>query len=102
MEANPALAANRRSFDGVAVPSDDQQRDQPGLRKIDRVDGCARLIHYFPLREGDLLQVSVQHCKSFGRQGRQEAVVPMVWVRSFGQNGLLTCPRATIDIGPVR
>ena len=87
MESNRALAANRHRFDSVAIPRDDQQRDQPRLREINRIDGCAGLVNDFALRQADLLQVSVQHRESVRGQRRQEAVVPMVLAHRLGQGG---------------
>jgi hypothetical protein len=69
--ADPALVADGRGLDRVAVPHHGQQRDDPVVREIDLIDAVALLLQDHALLQHHLLQMGREQCEVLRRQRRQ-------------------------------
>jgi hypothetical protein len=94
-QANSALTAHRCRFDVIPGRSQDQKRNEAGLREVNGIEWRARLKHHHPLRDPNLYQVLIEDRESFGGQRRKQAVASVVVAYSIGQNNLLTAPEGS-------
>jgi hypothetical protein len=86
VQADGAFTTDRGGFYGATSPAEDRQRDEAGLREVDVLEPVAGLKEDCSLLERDLSQIPLEKRESIGGQCRKEAVVPMAFGRSVGQN----------------
>ena len=100
LQANGAFTAHHRRLEDIPSRSQDQKRNEAGLREVDGVKRRAGLKHHRPLRDRNLFQVPIEVRESFRGQCRKQAVAPMVVAQCFGQNDLLIAHRAACQTCP--
>jgi hypothetical protein len=95
LQANGAFTAHHCRLEGIPSRSQDEKRNEAGLREVDGIERRAGLKYHRPLRDRNLSQVPIEVRESFRGQRRKQAVAPVVVAQRFGQNDLLTAQRAT-------
>jgi len=94
LQADGALTAHHCRLEGIPSRSQDQKRNEAGLREVDGIEWRAGLKYHRPLRDRNLFQVPIEVRERFRGQSRKQAVAPVVMADWVGQNNLLTAQRA--------